>query len=146
MQDRMYDSAAGFSRAIEEVAGTFQIELETAIRKAVLDLFRAIFRDSPVATGRLRASWSLTIDESDAHVMGEEYNDPRGAMREALDRAQSAGFGLGDVVYLINNVEYAEAIEYGHSQKAPEGMARKNLNLFTHHLENQVRQYWWGQQ
>jgi hypothetical protein len=34
------------------------------------------------------------------------------------------GYDIGDTIFLHNNVEYALALEYGQSSRAPEGVYR----------------------
>lgn len=141
----IYDSASGFARALENIAGTFRADVEMAIRKAVLDLLRDIVKATPFDTCRAKSSWFPSLDPDDgwSRPEGYEATSPQ-SLRDAMDKAKGVGMLLGDVIYLINNVEYIEALEYGHSEQAPEGMVRMNLDKFARHLEEQARQYWWA--
>lgn len=75
---------------------------------------------SPVDTGRFRGGWVVSVNST----RDDDPNrlDPSGAL--------SLSEGLGVInkapafseIYVQNNVEYAEALEDGHSGQAPEGI------------------------
>lgn len=84
-----------------------------------------IILDTPVDSGLLRGNWQAAPHTPPAGI--QSLKDPSGiAAIAALSRAV-AMLQPGDVLFLVNNLPYAEAVEYGrHSRQAPAGMVRVN--------------------
>lgn len=114
------------SKAIEAVEG----DIEDTIKLAVLGLFTAIVRKTPVDTGHLAYNWQASVDS------------PKQSERSGVDPQKEATIeeGKADIgkwtlknksLWIANNVEYVEEIEYGKSRvKAPQGMVRVSLREF----------------
>lgn len=118
------------------------------VRKIALDLFKRVIQKSPVDTGRFKSNWQVSINSIPAGTIGlaEDISHTRGGRerkRGAEARGTFAGnfalakatttalqFKTGEVIYLVNNLEYARALEYGHSKQAPAGMVRLTLAEF----------------
>ncbi len=84
---------------------------------------------TPVDTGLARSSWHVQLNDralppARPHSVGAHV-----AWSGAVDKgtAALAGMGLGDVAYILNNLPYIKALEYGHSKQAPRGMVRITL-------------------
>lgn len=100
-------------------------QVDKVRRASILELFTLVIYSTPVDTGRLRGNWQTTV------------NNPAVAVRDSVDPSGSAAMAevmanlgsLIDAVWFVNNLPYAERIEYdGWSRyKAPEGMVRKNI-------------------
>jgi hypothetical protein len=97
------------------------------IRKIALDIFSRVIQKTPVDTGRLRGSWTVSIG---AIAAGNIALDKSGSATIARATAATLNLKAGDVVYLTSNVIYARALEYGHSKQAPAGMIRTTLQEF----------------
>lgn len=93
-------------------------------RASALELFKLVIYATPVDTGRLRGNWQTTINTPAAAATSRD--DPSGAA--ALSEAMANLGGLADVVWFVNNLPYAERVEYdGWSRQAPEGMVRRHV-------------------
>ena len=116
--------------------GTFEIDIQRFVDKAkgnlalvvryvALDLFSRIIAKSPVSTGRFKGNWQVAIGSVPAGTL--EICDKDGSA--TIERAQAAMLGLkaGDVVYLVNNLPYANRLEFGWSKQAPSGMVRTTI-------------------
>lgn len=95
------------------------------VRKLGFDGLRGVMLKSPVDTGRFRASWRIGINVIDLTAepirnakdkAGHGNVDPQGF---ATGNKLVGKVKWGDVVYITNNVPYAEALERGHSKQAP---------------------------
>lgn len=97
---------------------------EEICRRAILTLFGAVVRDTPVDTGLLRGNWQATTQEpaSGTRHEGEDPPIPPPDIETPL-----ADLRLGQDAWLVNNLDYADDIEYGRSKKAPDGMLRRNV-------------------
>lgn len=99
--------------------------VDLVVRKVALDLFRRVIMKSPVDTGRFKGNWQVAIGAIPAGTI--EVDDKSGAVSIARVDAAVLGLRAGDVIYLVNNLEYARALEYGHSKQAPGGMVRLSV-------------------
>ena len=101
------------------------------IKKAIIGLTTDIIYDTPVLSGRLRNNWIPSINQGANHSMlGVDTSKRKSKVRPVV--AETTGkvleLKLGDTFYFTNNMPYAERIEFkGWSNKAPQGMVRKNI-------------------
>lgn len=114
------------SKAIANAEG----DVELIVQRAVLGLFRAIVLKTPVDTGHLAYNWQVSI------------NNPETGERQGVDPGKKVTLDDGQgtinkwttkdkVIWITNNVSYAQEIEYGKSTiKAPQGMVRVSLREF----------------
>lgn len=96
--------------------------MEMAIRKIAMSVFREVILMSPVDKGTFRGNWQVAINSIPQGTI--ELDDPSGTI--AMSKADAAALQLkvGQAIYLVNNLPYARALEYGHSKQAPSGMVR----------------------
>ncbi len=98
-----------------------KIRSDKLVRRVVLGIAADIVKATPVDTGLARANWffSFTRDSS---------IDPTPSRNGASSISRAAAFAstlkAGPDFYIINNLPYIMALEYGHSTQAPAGMAR----------------------
>lgn len=129
--------------------GRFNARVGRIKKGSILRLFNAIVEDTPVLSGRLRASWQLTRG---GHATLVARTSPRGkAARTGNPTAGSSAFyqkqdiealvDEKDGTYRLTNPQpYAGRVEYeGWSPKAPQGMVRINLVKFGLILKDEVR-------
>lgn len=103
-------------------------KLTEATQKISLDVFSNVIRLSPVDTGRFRGNWQPSAG---APVAGElELLDPSGGAVTAKVSGFVEGVEAGDVIYMVNNLPYAEKLEDGSSQQAPNGMVKLTVQRF----------------
>ena len=114
-----------FSADITRFCGNTKEGISRAVRKLVLDLHSNIVRRSPVDTGRFRANNQVSLNSipSDAVLAF----DKSGSATITVGESVMVRFEVGDTVFLYNNVEYALALEYGHSTQAPQGVYRLSV-------------------
>lgn len=107
-------------------------QMGQVVRKIVLDLHARLVMRSPVDTGRFRANNSVSLNSlpSDATL---EF-DKSGGVTIIRAAGAIAAYKLGDTIFLYNNVEYALALEYGHSQQAPQGCYRISVQDIVSHF------------
>lgn len=120
------------SRLVQKANG----QVETAVRKVMLDAFKACISKSPVDTGRFRGAWVANlgaIGTAPADRLDKrEVGDRTGKTIDAMSHEISAMRLNGDVtMYLTNSLPYSLALEYGSSQQAPAGMVRTTLAEIT---------------
>lgn len=83
-----------------------------AVRIAIIETGSQIIINAPVITGRLRGNWQTGINSAPSGVKDVTgVGAYTGAMTELAN--QIASFNFNDVAYLVNNLPYAQFIEYG---------------------------------
>lgn len=124
------------SQFVEKAKGN----LDLVVRKIALDMFRRVVMKSPVDTGRFKGNWQVAIGVMPAGVLS--LDDKSGTATMARVTAATLALEAGQVIYLVNNLEYARALEYGHSKQAPSGMIRvtiQEFNAAVNKAANEVR-------
>lgn len=109
---------------------------EKVIRQVSIKLFSAIIKASPVDTGRFRMNWMAS------------GRTPADGTTDATDKSGNAATGkvtsfvlnAADwyTFTLTNNLPYAQRLEYGWSQQAPQGMVRTNVSRFQQLLNEEA--------
>lgn len=93
---------------------------DLVLRKVAIEIFSRVIQKSPVDTGRFKSNWLVAIGSiPDGTTVAIDVT-------AAVTRVEAATLGAkaGDVIYLVNNLPYSRALEYGHSKQAPAGMVR----------------------
>jgi hypothetical protein len=117
-----------FSTSIMRWAKSTQERIHKLRKGIAIKLFNAIILDTPVLTGRLRANWQVSLD---APILSERDAEDKSGRLPMSEVESVVDKSKGDqLLYLTNNLPYAEQIEYGYSKKSPEGMVRRNVIRF----------------
>jgi hypothetical protein len=97
-------------------------------RGTALSMFSHVILRTPVKSGRLRGNWQSRLNKPASGTL--EVNDATGskAISEAGETVARAK--LGDSIFLVNNLPYAQGIEDGNSQQAPSGMVKVTVAEF----------------
>ena len=101
---------------------------EKVMRQVSIKLFSAIIKASPVDTGRFRMNWMASGGTSASGIT--DATDKSG--NTATGNATSFILKAADwrEFTLTNNLPYAQRLEYGWSQQAPQGFVRVNVSRF----------------
>lgn len=101
---------------------------EKVMRQVSIKLFSAIIKASPVDTGRFRMNWTAS------------GGTPATGTTAATDKSGNIATGNATSFVLkatnwreftlTNNLPYAQRLEYGWSQQAPQGFVRVNVSRF----------------
>lgn len=95
--------------------------------RATLDALFPLVAGKGYVGGRFRASWTVSKGFPTTEAPPES-TDVNRALSEA---AEVLALGLGDVLYLVNNLPYAQRLEYGWSSQAPAGVVRLTAMEFN---------------
>jgi len=99
---------------------------EKQVRGTLFALTSRVIKETPVDTGRLRNNWQSSIGRPIRSEKAGVDRSGAGAINEAAAVANK--MELGNVFYFTNNLPYAARIEFqGHSEQAPQGMLRVNV-------------------
>lgn len=95
-------------------------DLKERIRAIATAMLGEVVSRSPVDTGRFRRNNIVSIGEPVFTTTLEL--DPDGAETKAMGIAALSALKPYTVVYIQNNLPYAERLENGHSKQAPAGI------------------------
>lgn len=90
---------------------------------AGIHCFGNVIKNSPVDTGRFRGNWQASL----AAPITAEVNSAVAVGRIEDVAITFRGIDITDVVYLTNNLPYAEALEFGWSDQQPSGWVRQEV-------------------
>lgn len=93
-------------------------------RAATLDFFTGTVKDTPVDTGRARGNWVTSVDTP---AQGEIDREDKTGSTVTAEIVAKTPEKAGQEVFMSNSLPYIDALEYGSSTKAPNGMMRRNL-------------------
>lgn len=94
--------------------------LHRAVAYVATEALARVQRKSPVDTGQFRANWLISIGAPDPST--EQGPSPAFAAKSSAALASYAAQEGFPVVYLQNNLPYANRLENGWSKQAPDGM------------------------
>lgn len=102
------------------ICGMIEEDVGLKIRYIAIQILTAIDIAAPVDTGRFRNNNTVSLQHPDFGI--SDNVDPNGTI--AVQRgigviSKAANYG---VIYIQNNLPYAEVLENGHSQQAPTGV------------------------
>lgn len=126
-----------FALDIKRFADKANGNMDLVVRKVALDLFRRVIQKSPVGNpdlwkspappgyvgGRFKSNWLCAIGSIPE---GTTVAIDVSAAVTSVE-AEVLGAKAGDIIYLVNNLPYARALEYGWSTQAPAGMVRLTI-------------------
>lgn len=127
---------SGFTLDIKNFVEKAKKSPETVARQVSFKLFSAVIKASPVDTGRFRMNWQTAGAVTPSGVIDAVDESGNKAVAAAADYA----FKNSDwnEFTLTNNLPYAERLEYGWSNQAPQGMVRVNVARFNTLLEEEA--------
>jgi hypothetical protein len=132
-----------FSADISDFIASAQANADVVARKVMFELGKSVIEMSPVGNvslwktkyppkgyvgGRFRGNWQFSTGTPPDGEL--DTIDPAGAQTIAALGASVADVKMGDTGYVVNNLPYAQALEYGWSTQAPAGMVRITLGRF----------------
>lgn len=125
--------ALSFSVQCQAFAQAINVNVNTVIRRAAAQLYSDIVTKWPVDTGYSRRNWQVSADPPPTDVIGvhpKKIKNYQGPTLEPLYSPNGAETQIPTMpkdtmrIWLVNNVEYAEALENGWSKQAPYGVIR----------------------
>lgn len=107
-----------------DLQDAFETEVEQTViliqQKIAMEALNRVVMKSPVDTGRFRGNWTVAVGRQDLTVTDNE--DKPGNETIARGTPIINGAPTYSVIWLSNNLPYAEALENGHSKQAPAGI------------------------
>lgn len=113
------DNAREFAFQIDKEWAAKEQDIDDLVHEVALQSLRGIVQMSPVDTGRFRGNWIVSVNSPNMSST-QEVKSPSQVIAEG-----DAALGASDklpIVYIQNNLPYANRLENGWSKQAPSGM------------------------
>jgi hypothetical protein len=140
-----------FSVDIANFVNKTKANANTAVKKVVMDISKAVVMRTPVGDakywknpapagytgGHARANWS----HSEGSLVKREFEgtDKSGATSQDRIAASIGDKPAGGVHFISNSVPYIQALEDGHSHQAPNGMVGLTAREFRQFVDNATK-------
>lgn len=105
-----------FIRETNKEIEKLQAKQVSEAKKIVLGAYNTLLELSPVDKGQFKNNHFLTVNSTTQETT-EETN-----LTKKTSELNSCKFSNGDAIYIQNNLQYADALEAGHSKQAPAGV------------------------
>lgn len=130
-------SAYTFKADLATFARGLDLNVETLTQRLAAQLWNDITIKTPVDTGRARSGWAMALDTAPSFL---PPIPPEGSVVSPPALPNFGKIDGSQLVYIVNNVEYIEALEDGHSKQAPAGMVRLSLAVLEAQVDSIVQQ------
>ena len=90
-------------------------------KNVILTAHKSLVEQSPVDLGQFMHNHIMTVNHSTNEVKTEDGEDRDEAFDFNSKGADGLKFKHGDSIYIQNNLDYADALEAGHSKQKPAG-------------------------
>ncbi len=123
------NSLRGFEADLKKFAETVDTDVKKVVKRVAFTVFRKLVKMTPVDTGRARAGWFMQVDKPGDDIPPEgkkSYPPPKMTIRGKL--------GDYPVIVIYNNVPYIQALNDGHSKRAPANF----VELALHETDQEI--------
>lgn len=134
---------AGFGDSVAAYSTKAKGKATAILRKVALDMFTEVILKSPVGNpslwkhaappgysgGQFRANWQVAIGNIPSGTL--QLEDASGTATISKAQAEVSGLQMGQTIWLVNNLPYAQRLEDGWSTQAPEGMVRMTVQRYA---------------
>lgn len=119
--------ATPLNQQVNAIFNELRQRADTLVAVVVLETDAKLKEQSPVDSGRFRASWRISEGEIDESVNAEADTTPQQYNEEIK---------AGKDYYLTNSLPYAQRLADGHSKQAPSGW----VELIAMGIESRINQ------
>lgn len=103
-------------------------------RSVAFQCYSSIMELTPVDTGRARGNWNISTGNIDNSA--DENLFMQNGLKYTIDDIKADN---DQSIFISNNIEYIESLEYGHSKQAPQGMVRLTCSKMQELLNKAVQ-------
>lgn len=125
-----------FSSDLRRIAKKTNRKLDDMVRFVAVESLDSVVRLSPVDTGRFRGNWQLTKNFPASGTL--DVTDTSGRATVNKGKAVASSVDAGDSAYIVNNLPYAQRLENGWSQQAPQGMVKRTVRRLGRNIRKEA--------
>ena len=111
------------SKAMHGLSKQLKMDIHDVMSSSIFNVSKSAINMSPVDTGRFKANWYASIAKPIKKTAKTNRRKPLVTLSEKIEGAISAQ----EKFFLSNNLSYAQSLEYGKSNQAPEGVLRVSV-------------------
>lgn len=112
-------------------------KMDVAVKKISMELLSSVVLKSPVDTGRFRGNWNVELGKP-SYITSDKVDKGGGAtIEKGAGIIQATQFN-GATLYITNALPYANRLEDGYSNQAPNGMVRITVVEFQEYVNKVV--------
>ena len=120
---------AEWSLDLTEYARKKQIEIKEVRKAYAFALYSSIVKKTPVDTGRARGNWNVSVGSEDTST--SETTQQKYKSKESIPTPNG-----DESIFISNNLDYIEKLEYGGYPNPPKGGKGKTVNGFSKQAPN----------
>ena len=121
-----------FTLHMDKITKKAGAQADNLVKKIAIDVMSSVVNKSPVDTGRFRGNWQLGVGAVDGDT--SSANDKSGTGAIAKASLELTSFKSGTTIYISNSLPYAQRLENGYSNQAPQGMVRLTVIEFKRNI------------
>lgn len=125
--------SSDLNRIVKKTNGKF----DRLFRAVTIEALSSVVRLSPVDTGRFRGNWQVSANQPESGTL--DTIDKSGVATIGLGTSKANQLQAGQVSYVVNNLPYAERLENGWSQQAPQGMVKRTAKRLNRNIQNEAK-------
>jgi len=110
-----------FAAGLNKLAEALDSEVSTVIRKVTIDVWGRLTEETPVLSGRARASWRIRRTNPGERAVGVKPPGTYARPTEPEGLTSQRNVEGAAVLYIVNGLPYIQRLNDGWSQKAPAG-------------------------
>ena len=122
-----------------KIAANNKGRMKKIAKQAYVVTVQKVSRRTPVSSGLFKNNWFTALNapsQQTTQRIGGTFGDPQS---NAADDAIRIQFDIGETLFLTNSLPYADRLEYGWSDQAPQGMVRISAGEWTQTVNTVIR-------
>jgi len=122
-----------------KIAANNKGRMKKIAKQAYVVTVQKVSRRTPVSSGLFKNNWFTALNapsQQTTQRIGGTFGDPQS---NAADDAIGIQFDIGETLFLTNSLPYADRLEYGWSDQAPQGMVRISAGEWTQTVNTVIR-------
>lgn len=125
-----------WSLDLRKYAQTKKQDIDKVRKVIAFETYKSIVEKTPVDTGRARGNWQIGIGKDITEEIERYCPNAENAETEPVKLNYVNG---DESIYISNNLPYIVALEYGHSNQAPQGMVGVTMAGINNKIEKYIR-------
>lgn len=132
-----------FTLHLKKITDKAGANADSIARSIILQVFSSVVEKSPVDLGTFRGNWQIGVGAVNGNT---ESPDDKKALKsppseDNLLKAELSlsGYSSKKITYVSNSLPYAQRLENGYSDQAPQGMVRLTVLEFRRMIRKATR-------
>ena len=121
-----------FGDDIRKICDATNLKMHDMCKKVAIDVTSGVVDRSPVDTGRFRGNWMVATGSADTATTAST------TASDSINRALNMPFNVGQSIFITNSLPYAQRLENGWSQQAPQGMVALTVQDYANTVRKVV--------